>query len=232
MPVIAVLHHLERPFLGHAEVLAEVAELDERHLNRGDALPDLDSVDGILSLGGEQTITDVERWPFLVAEGLLLREASERGVPVLGVCLGGQLLAHALGGRVRHAGRTVEWRELHPLDAADTDPLYRDQPDPVPALHWNEDVFDPPPGAVELLGGGGPGTEAFRMGASSWAVQYHPDADEAAVARWLEEWPEQVGRIDTFTEESARRAQEQAAASQSLFRAFGAVVAGVTTAAG
>jgi GMP synthase (glutamine-hydrolysing) len=232
MPVIAVLHHLEQPFLGHAAVLGEVADLEERSLNHGDPLPDLEAVDGIVSLGGEQTITDVERWPFLVAEGLLLREATERGIPVLGVCLGGQLLAHALGGRVRHAGRRVEWRELHPLDAADTDPLFRDQPDPVPALHWNEDVFDPPAGAVELLGGGGPGCEAFRMADSAWAVQYHPDADETAVARWLEQWPEQVARIDTFTAESARRAGEQAAASQALFRAFGAVVAGVTTAAG
>ena len=232
MPVIAVLHHLERPFLGNASVLAEAADLDERHLNRDDPLPELGSVDGILSLGGEQTITDIERWPFLVAEGLLLREASERDVPVLGVCLGGQLLAHALGGRVRHAGRMVEWRDLHPLAAAATDPLFAGQPNPVPALHWNEDVFDPPAGAVELLGGGGPGTEAFRMGECAWAVQYHPDADAAAVDSWIEQWPEQVGSSEPFAEESRRRAAEQAAASQALFRAFGAVVARVATAAG
>src|SRR4051794_38986933 len=98
-PVVAVIHHLERPFLGYAGPALEAAgvRLDQRRLRDGDPLPDLDRVDGILSLGGEQNALD----PSLAEETALLREATERDVPVLGVCLGAQLLAHALRGEVR-----------------------------------------------------------------------------------------------------------------------------------
>src|SRR3954465_4574220 len=93
-PVVAVIHHLERPFLGHAGPALRGAgvELDERFLRAGDALPGLDEVDGIVALGGEQNALH----PSLAAEATLLREATERDVPVLGVCLGAQVRAHGL----------------------------------------------------------------------------------------------------------------------------------------
>ena len=79
-----------------------------------------DEVDGIVVLGGEQTALD----PALREQAALLREATARGVPVLGVCLGAQLLAHAHGGEVRKlATRHLDWLELKPLPAADGDPV-------------------------------------------------------------------------------------------------------------
>lgn len=227
MPTVAVLHHLSRPFLGHVRRPLEAAglELDERHPVRGDALPDLDDVDGIVALGGEQSIAGEPDG--LAGELEYLRRAVDRGVPVLGVCLGGQLLARALGGEVRHVGRAVEWRELQPLPAAAADPLFGALPSPVPALHFNEDVFEPPPGAVELLSRGGDGAEAFRAGDAAWAVQYHPDVDEATFERWCEDFRAWMGGVDVeaFRAEGSRRVAEQAHASRALFAAFGRVVA-------
>src|SRR5438105_11749524 len=154
MARLLVLHHLEHPFLGHAEAPLRQAglELDERDLLHGDPLPEPGEADGILSLGGDQSVRNIHRYPYLEAEAELLREEAERGTPVLGVCLGGQLLAHALGGTVeRLPRRIVEWVEVEKLPGATDDPVIGPLPDRVRALHWNEDGFTVPEGAVELL---------------------------------------------------------------------------------
>jgi GMP synthase (glutamine-hydrolysing) len=115
VPVVAVLHHLERPFGGHAVAVLREAGLlvDERDVHRGDALPDLDAVDGIVSLVVKQSVLGIEDDAALRLEAALLRDAVACSVPVLGVCLGAQLLAFALGGRVRRRPRRlVAWPAL------------------------------------------------------------------------------------------------------------------------
>ena len=226
---IAILHHLERPLLGHVASLRDAgAELDERHLRRGDPLPSPDEVDAVVSLGGEQSVRDVEAHDYLRAEVALLREAVEREVPVLGICLGGQLLAHALGGEVRRApARAVEWRDLQPTPEGARDPLVSalDRAGGgVIALHWNEDVFTLPPGAVELLEAPAEGVEAFRAGARAWGFQFHPDADAVILDDWYGTyggWLEQSG-LDEADARAADAAfmERQAASSRALFAAF------------
>src|SRR3954453_16484994 len=100
MPRLVVLHHLDRTLLGGAAepIRAAGLELDERDLKRGDPLPEPGEAEAILSLGGDQSVREIDHYDYLVAEAKLLREEAERGTPILGVCLGGQLLAHALGG--------------------------------------------------------------------------------------------------------------------------------------
>jgi GMP synthase (glutamine-hydrolysing) len=230
-PVVAVLHHLERPFTGHAGAVLHAAGvvLAERDIRRGDPLPELAEVDGILSLGGEQSVLDIDREPGLAAEAALLRAAVERGVPVLGVCLGGQLLAHALGGRVRRRPqRLVAWVPLEALAAAQDDPLLGALPDGAAGLHFNEDGVELPPGAVELLRGPGHGAEAFRVGPSAWGVQFHAEVDAQALDAWYRDWPYALAQAGV-TEEQARAGDDrhlagQRALSQALFGGFARVV--------
>jgi GMP synthase (glutamine-hydrolysing) len=229
---LACLHHLREPFLGPAEAPLRAAglELDERRLAAGDPLPALAEVDGILSLGGSESVLDVERNPGLQEEAELLREAVAARVPVLGVCLGGQLLSHALGGSVRRLPRrTVAWRELEALPAAAEDRVFAAVGSPVPALQWNEDGFTLPPGATELLAGGPDGVAAFRAGACAWGVQFHPDVDAEALDGWYARyggWLEQAG-VDERAARAADRRHLPAhlEAARRLFGAFARVVA-------
>ena len=229
MATLACVHHLEQPFLGNAEAPLRRAgvTLDERNLTRGDPLPALDEVDGILSFGGAQSVLDED--PALQAEARLLGDAVTAGVPVLGVCLGGQLLAHALGARVvRAPRRTVAWVELAALPAAADDPLFSSLGSPVAGLHWNEDVFALPAGATELLTGFEAGVAAFRAGERAWGIQFHPEVDGPALDGWYASygsWLDQAGVLEPDARAAdARHLPGQGEAADRLFGAFARVV--------
>jgi GMP synthase (glutamine-hydrolysing) len=232
MPRVACLHHLEEPvtgFAGSALVDAGI-ELDERSLPAGDPLPALEEIDGIVTFGGLQSARDADDFDYLRAELGLLREATARGLPVFGVCLGGQMLARALGAEVRRMPRTmVAWRKPALLPAAARDPVFSAWPDGAPTLHWHEDEFDLPPGGVELMQRGGPGVEAFRHGDRAWGIQFHPEADGATYERWcdtarVEELDEAGVTRDEVRAAGAAHMAEQERAALALFGAFAAVV--------
>jgi GMP synthase (glutamine-hydrolysing) len=227
-PVVAVVHNLERPFLGHAgPVLREAGvELDERFARQGDPLPEPGEADGILVLGGEQNALD----PGLAGQAVLLREATAHGEPVLGACLGAQLLAHAHGGEVRKLPRRhVDWPELRALPAAEGDPVLGALPRGAAGVHWNEDGFSLPAGAVELLRSPAGSGEGFRIGERAWGVQFHPELDEAALEHWYAEWSYALDEAGV-SEARARAADRahlprQRALSEAIFGGFARVVA-------
>lgn len=237
-PIVACLHNLEDAFTGHAGAAIRAAgvELGEHRLRHGEPLPDLDAVDGLLSLGGEQSVRDIDADPMLTAEAALMREAVERGLPVLGVCLGAQLLAHALGGRVfRLPKRMIVWTPIEPMPAAADDPVVGALPPGAVALHWNEDGFEPPAGAVELLRRPGVGGEAFRYGDCAWGVQFHPEVHEEGLDGWYHAGYSELPEAGVTEEEAraadARHLPAQRALSEALFGGFARVVAARSVAA-
>jgi GMP synthase (glutamine-hydrolysing) len=228
---LACLHHLEQPFLGLAERPLHAAGLvlDERRPAAGDALPALADIDGIVTFGGSQSALDVERDPALGAECDLLRDAVAADVPVLGICLGAQLLAHALGAEVRRAPRrVVTWMELTALPAAAEDAVFSELGSPIRGLQWNEDVFALPPGATRLVTGSPAGVAAFRAGRCAWGVQFHPEVDGATLDGWYAHYGAWLGQAGV-SEPDARAADErhlpaQAELAERLFGAFARVV--------
>ena len=216
-PHIAVVHHLAQPFLGNAAApLGPVRE----HF---DTLPDLDEVDGIVSFGGAQDAWEPEHEP----ERELIREVVEREIPYLGICLGAQLLAHALGGEVsRLPRRMISWE---PITVIAEDPVLGLIPAGAHALHFNQDGIEPPPGAVEVYARPNGGrAEGFRVGRHAWGVQFHPEVDSPALDGWYAGWPEALAQADV-TEAGAREADArhlpgQAALSTAIFGAFARLV--------
>jgi len=149
----------------------------------GEALPDHDEVAGAVFMGGPMNVDELERYPALAAEREWLAEAVRRQIPVLGVCLGAQLLARALGAPVRPGER--QEIGFAPVEIFDPDdPIVGALAPGTMVLHWHGDVFDLPAGATALARSAQTELQAFRLG-SAWGVLFHPEADLALIERWL-----------------------------------------------
>jgi GMP synthase (glutamine-hydrolysing) len=123
----------------------------------------------------------------LAAERTLLAGAAERDVPILGVCLGAQLLAHALGARIypNPAGREVGVSEVLLTDDGRSDPLLAGLPDPLPVMQWHGDAFELPAGASLLATSPVCENQAFRVGRRAYGVLFHPEVGPVEARDWL-----------------------------------------------
>jgi GMP synthase (glutamine-hydrolysing) len=149
----------------------------------GQRLPAHEEVAGAVVMGGPMNVDEVERFPALAAEREWLGEAVRRELPVLGICLGAQLLARALGAEVR-AGEGPEIGFGAVEVSAPDDPVLGGLAPSTDVLHWHTDVFDLPVGAQPLASSAQTEHQAFRAG-SAWGVLFHPEADLALVEAWL-----------------------------------------------
>jgi GMP synthase (glutamine-hydrolysing) len=162
----------------------EDVEVIEVEALAGDPLPGHEEVDGVVAMGGPMNVDDVRRHPELADEREWLAGAVERGIPVLGICLGAQLLARALGARVKPGKRPeIGFAELRVRDP--NDPVVGALAPTATVLHWHGDVFELPEGARSLASSAATEHQAFRIG-NSWGLLFHPEADAAMVERWLE----------------------------------------------
>ncbi|HEY6751682.1 MAG TPA: type 1 glutamine amidotransferase [Rubrobacteraceae bacterium] len=152
-------------------------------------LPDLRLARALLIMGGTMGVYEAQRYPFLREEIAAIGEAVRSRIPTVGVCLGSQLLAAALGAAVKPnpAGKEVGWGSVRKTPAALTDPILGSFRAEETVLHWHGDVFDLPEGAVPLAYSPMTLHQAFRWGSRAWGLLFHVEADPALVRRWLNE---------------------------------------------
>lgn len=149
----------------------------------GHELPDHDEVAGAVVMGGPMNVDEVDRHPELATEREWLAEALRREMPLLGICLGAQLLARALGAEVRPGeGPELGFAPVQIQDPGD--PILGPLAPSTTVLHWHGDVFDLPGGARLLAGSAQTEVQAFRHG-NAWGVLFHPEADFALLEAWL-----------------------------------------------
>lgn len=193
--VLVVQHEVECPPALVGEWLVEAGcELDVLHPYAGDQLPDPDALghyDAALVLGGAMGAHDDEHLGWIGPAKALVRAAADRALPILGICLGHQLVAAALGGRSEPnpLGQQVGVLPIGWTEAADEDPLFAPLATPRRGVQWNNDVVTVlPPGATVLAATDQGEVQVARfgpMGTAMWGVQHHPEVDAAIVASWV-----------------------------------------------
>lgn len=186
MRQVQVLQHV--PFEGPGSIAgwlaAQRAEVELTRLFAGDPMPRADSIGALIALGGPMSVNDEDALHWLRPEKQLVRDAVARGIPVLGVCLGAQLIASALGARVYPgAASEIGWFPVHGVP--DVAPCFRFPPESL-VFHWHGETFDLPAGAVRLAGSPACENQAFQVGRNVIALQFHLETTPANVAALVE----------------------------------------------
>jgi len=149
------------------------------------------SMTGLVVMGGPMGVHD--DLPWLEAERALLRAATQAGLPVLGVCLGAQQLALALGAEVKQGPQSeIGVGEVHLTIEAIDDAVFGAAPTPLPCVHWHGDTFTLPDGAVRLAGNEAYENQAFRVGPRAYGLQFHVEVTANLVGRWASHLPSDV----------------------------------------
>lgn len=188
------------------------------HPYRGDGLPEIGQISALIVLGGAMGANDEHKHPFLVKVKQLLRQVVAAGIPCLGICLGGQLLAAALGGAVV----SRRWEELGVLDVNLTaegkaDLLFTGISPEFTTFQWHHDSFDIPAGGDLLAHSAACPHQAFRVGDSAWGLQFHPEVTAEIIRDWCA-WDNSTA-AELLAEFAGMAAQYEATARQ-LVRNF------------
>ena len=187
MDVLSVIHGDDARTELFVPAIAEGGHrLDEWSFSWGTPPPrPLESYDAVLVFGGAMHADHDEWHPWLLPETRWLEQLLTGGTPVLGVCLGVQLLARAAGEWVGPLPEPeIGWHEVELTDAGVDDPVLGALPRTFTALQWHHYTYDVPAGAVELARSASC-TQAFRLGEACWGVQFHPEVTQSQIDGWI-----------------------------------------------
>ena len=188
-PKILVFQHVPYEPLGTLDPLLKEAGFRIRYVNFGrnpEHRPMLDGYAALIVLGGPMNSDQIDSYPNLRTEVEIIREAVDRDMSVLGICLGAQLLAKALGGAVaRNPTREIGWYDVDLTDEGATDPVLSTFAPRQQVFQWHEDGIQLPDGCVHLASSPASQVQAFRHGEHAYGFQFHLEVDSSLVDRWL-----------------------------------------------
>jgi len=184
-----VLRHVEHEHIGTLASSLEQAQFQHRYVDlfRGDPVPEtLGQFYGLIVMGGPMGVYEMDRYPFLEQEQKLIRRTAEANLPVLGICLGSQLIASSLGARVFPGPvKEIGW---FPVEVtAPEDSFTAGLPPSFMGFHWHGDTFDLPDGALRLFRSGLYENQGFRWGQNVLALQFHFEVSPTMIEKWLQD---------------------------------------------
>lgn len=198
--------------LGTLHPLLKDARFRIRYVNFGhhpDAEPSISRYHGLVILGGPMNCDQSDRYHHLTKEISVIQDAIEQGKPVLGICLGAQLIARALGARVsKNDKKEIGWYDLSPTADGEKDPLFSKFGSRQKIFQWHGDMFEIPKNAVHLATSPDCRNQAFRYRSNVYGLQFHLEVDEPMIHRWLHT-PAMARELEALGgEELAKRIEE------------------------
>ncbi|MHA7774335.1 type 1 glutamine amidotransferase [Roseibium sp. M-1] len=209
----------EAAALGHSWNLVKAQD--------GDALPqDIAPYAGLVVLGGAQNALADDDYPHLPEACALIRAFHDKRKPVMGICLGSQLVARAFGGG-NLLDRPIEfgWRDVVPTEAAEGDPVVNALGEGAPQFHWHSDTVTLPEGAVHLASSAMTPVQAFRLGQTTYALQFHFETGLQEVRSWSENFAADIAKhtpdwAERFEGEAKQHAKSADAVGAEISRAW------------
>jgi len=179
---ILAFRHVPFEDIGLIRPALEGFQIDCADLYRESLAADPAAYDALIFMGGPMSVND--DLPFVHQELAIIRDAAARRQPILGICLGAQLIAKAMGARVyRNPVKEIGWFPVHCTPEAAQDPLFSTLESPLEVLQWHGETFDLPEGAVHLAWSEDCRNQAFRLG-ESYGLQFHLEVTPEMIADW------------------------------------------------
>ncbi len=159
-------------------------------------LPSIDDWSHIVILGGPMNVDEEDRYPFMRQEDLFIKESIQRGKRVLGICLGAQLIAKALGAKVYRAPvKEVGWYDVEVTGEGAKDALFSRFPRSFPVFQWHGDTFDLPRAGVLLAKSSLVLHQAFRYGENVYGLQFHLEVTWNMIQEWMKTYEEELNEF-------------------------------------
>ncbi|MBI5194404.1 MAG: gamma-glutamyl-gamma-aminobutyrate hydrolase family protein [Nitrospirae bacterium] len=200
MSEFLVLQHIECEDLGTIGPAMSVRGIGAKYIRLFDGEPvpqDIEQYSGLIILGGPMNVYEEDEYPYLKYEDVLIKKAIHKGSPVLGICLGGQLIAKATGAMVKKgAKKEIGWYKLNLTQGGKEDKAFGRLPEEITVFQWHGDTFDIPQGAEHLAGSELFSNQAYRVGNNVYGLQFHLEVTEKTINKWIAEYQDELAALD------------------------------------
>ncbi len=200
MSEFLVLQHIECEDLGTIANVMSQRGIGYKYVRLFDGEPvpsDPGNYSGMIILGGPMNVYEEDKFTYLKDEDILIKKAVKNDMPVLGICLGGQLIAKATGAKVKKGTKKeIGWYDLKLTKDSRQDKVFNSLPGTIKVFQWHGDTFDIPDGALHLAGSELFPNQAYRVGSSIYGLQFHLEVTQEMINRWISEYEEELSTLD------------------------------------